>query len=310
MEPFHDIGKALVRHLEGRTPQAPELADHRARHEQRNPDRHGQDQRDADTSEPGVTGRTRNDRVAPVLQVGRELVLHVTQPGEPVVGGRQPRLRVDADRLAHLSREHSAVAHLRDVVGGRADRLVEEVLLLLGRGGAELGDPGVLGTGVGLDQFDDSDIRLVEKKDHSDKAALEGCGFLRAGHAAQAGSDAGQFRVVRPGADLGDDVQEVGHRFSVKIKIFVTVCLLLVDRPPVSGELVQLALGGIQRGTQTPARVRGKAGRVAPVSLDGRVGWRPGPAYVVAADVETTSDVSTYRVAFGLERINKIIDFD
>ncbi len=70
VEPFHNLWKTLVRDLEGRPPQAPELADHRTRHEQRNTDRHGQDQRDADTSEPGVTGRTRGDRVA----LGREIV--------------------------------------------------------------------------------------------------------------------------------------------------------------------------------------------------------------------------------------------
>ncbi len=45
VQPFHDIWKTLVRHLQRRPPQAPQLADHRARHEQRDADRHGENQR-------------------------------------------------------------------------------------------------------------------------------------------------------------------------------------------------------------------------------------------------------------------------
>ncbi len=54
VQPFHDVGKALVGHLEGGSPQTPELADHRARHEKCHADGHDEDEKHSCPVEPGI----------------------------------------------------------------------------------------------------------------------------------------------------------------------------------------------------------------------------------------------------------------
>ncbi len=178
VQPFHNAGQAVVGHFEGSPPQPPKLADHGACDEQRDTHRHGQDQHDEEAAQPGVASRVRGDRVALLRQVGRDLVFHQAYPGDLVRHGLQGTLAVDGDRLVHLGREHDGVAHLGDVVRDWVDRFVVEVLFLRRGGGAELRDPGILGTGVRLRLFDDRDVGLVEE-DHRDAAALLGGGLSR-----------------------------------------------------------------------------------------------------------------------------------